>query len=68
MDRVTITEDDKSPLLEIVIWFCLIVYILTVLIRVIIKLSFLRRFNIDDVSVIISLVQIAADHTPCYMC
>ena len=64
MDRVAITEDNKSPLLEIVLWFCLILSILTVLIRVVIKLSLLRRFNFDDVLIIGSLVRITIDNLP----
>ena len=56
MTRVAITEDNLSPLLEILIWFCLTVSLLTVLVRFVTKRHFLHRFDLDDYLILISLV------------
>ena len=56
MSRVAITIDNKSALIEIFIWLCLVSSILTVLIRLIIKRYVLQKFNLDDILVLASLV------------
>ena len=56
MARVTITGDDVSPLLEIFIWFCLVISILTFLIRIVTKRYMLRKLDLDDYLIFISLV------------
>ena len=56
MARLTITEDDVSPLLEIFIWFCLVISILTFLIRIVTKRYMLRRVDLDDYFIFTSLV------------
>ena len=56
MTRLTITKDNLSPLLEILIWFCLTVSLLTVLVRFVTKRHFLHRFDLDDYLILISLV------------
>ena len=56
MARLTITKDDVSPLLEIFIWFCLVISILTFLIRIVTKRYMLRRLDLDDYLIFISLV------------
>ena len=56
MTRLTITEDDVSPLLEIFIWLCLVIPILTFLIRIVTKRYLLRRADLDDYLLFISLV------------
>ena len=59
MTRLTITKDDVSPLLEIFIWFCLVISILTFLIRIVTKRYMLRRVDLDDYLIFISLVRIS---------
>ena len=56
MARPAITKDNLSPLVEIVIWFCLVLVILTVLVRLMTKRYFLHRFELDDFFCFISLV------------
>ena len=56
MARLTITKDDVSPLLEIFIWFCLVISILTFIIRIVTKRYMLRRVDLDDYLIFISLV------------
>jgi len=54
--RVAVTKDNVSPVVETLIWFCLVVCILTVLVRLTIKRYILRRFDLDDYFICISLV------------
>ena len=56
MARAAITKDNLSPLMEIVVWFCLVLVILTVLVRFMTKHYFLHRFELDDFFCFISLV------------
>lgn len=56
MTRVAITEDNVSPLLDTLIWFCLIVSLLTVLVRSSTKRYVLHRIDLDDYFILISLV------------
>ena len=56
MSRVTITNDNLAPLIEIFIWFCLVISALTVVVRVIIKLKVVRKIGLDDHLIAISLV------------
>ena len=56
MSRQVISKDDLSPLIEIIIWFALTVSVLTVIVRVVIKLRVLKRVDFDDYFVIASLV------------
>ena len=56
MARTAITKDNLSPLVEIVVWFCLVLAILTVLVRFMTKQYFLHRFELDDLFCFISLV------------
>ena len=58
MTRVAITKDNVSPLLEIFIWFCLVVSLITVLVRFVTKRYILHRIDLDDYSIAISLVWI----------
>ena len=64
MSRVAITDDNKSPLVEIFIWFCLVTSILTVLIRLIIKRYVLQRFSLDDILILVSLVWVSEGRLP----
>ena len=56
MARAAITKDNLSPLVEVVVWFCLVLAILTVLVRFMTKHYFLHRFELDDFFCLISLV------------
>ena len=56
MTRVAITKDNLSLLLEILIWFCLTVSLLTVLVRFVTKRYILHRFDLVDYLILISLV------------
>ena len=56
MARSTITKDNLSPLVEIVIWFCLVLAILTALVRFLTKRYVLHKFELDDFFCFISLV------------
>ena len=56
MARVTVTKDNVSLAVETLIWFCLVVCILTVLVRLTIKRYILQRFDLDDYFICISLV------------
>ena len=56
MARAVITDNNLTPLVEIFIWFCLIVIVLVVLIRLAIKLFVIHRLNLDDIFIVISLV------------
>jgi len=57
MARVTITKDNLSPLLEILIWFCLIVSLLTVLVRFVTKRYFVHKIDLDDYFILVSIVR-----------
>ena len=56
MSRRVISDTDLSPLIDIFIWFCLTVSILTVIARVVIKLKVLKRVGADDYLIAASLV------------
>ena len=56
MARPTITKDNLSPLVEIVIWFCLVLAILTAVVRFLTKRFVLHKFELDDFFCFISLV------------
>lgn len=56
MARPAITKDNLSPLLEIVIWFYLVVAILTALIRFLTKRYVLHKFELEDLFCFVSLV------------
>ena len=56
MARPAITKDNLSPLVEIVIWFCLVFAILTALVRFLTKRYVLHKFELDDIFCFISLV------------
>jgi hypothetical protein len=56
MSRLTITQNNLSPLVAIVTWFCLVISALTVSVRFMIKLWVIRKFNLDDVFIALSLV------------
>ena len=56
MPRQVISKNNLSPLIEIIIWFALTVSILTVIVRVVIKLRVLKRVDYDDYFIAASLV------------
>ena len=56
MARVAVAKDNVSPVVKTLIWFYLVVCILTVLVRLTIKRYILRRFDLDDHFLCISLV------------
>lgn len=56
MTRAAITEDNVSPLLDILIWFCLIVSLLTILVRFATKRYIVPRIDLDHHFILISLV------------
>ena len=56
MARVAITKDNLSPLLEIFIWFCLTVSLLTAFVRFATKRYILHRIDLDDYLILVSLV------------
>lgn len=58
MTRIAITKDNLSPLLTILIWFCLTVSLLTVLVRFATKRYILHRIDVDDYFLLISLVRL----------
>lgn len=56
MVRLAVTRDNMSPLLEILVWFCMVVSLLTVIVRLMTKRYILRRVDLDDYFICISLV------------
>ena len=58
MTRIAITKNNLSPLLEIFIWFCLVVSLVTVFIRLVTKRYMLHRVHLDDYLILVSLVWI----------
>ena len=56
MTRVAITKNNLSPLLEILIWFCLVISLLTVLVRLVTKRYMLHRVDLDDYLIFVSSV------------
>lgn len=57
MSRLVITKDNLSPLLEILIWFCLVVSLVTAIVRFVTKRYIVHRIDLDDYSILISLVR-----------
>lgn len=56
MTRATITKDNVSPLLAILIWYFLVVSLLTVLVRLATKRYIVHRIDLDDYFLFISVV------------
>ena len=56
MVRITVTDSNLTPLIQIIIWLCLIIAILTVLVRLSIKFFLIRRLGLDDLFIVFSLV------------
>lgn len=59
MTRVAITKDNLSPLLEIFIWLCLVISVITVLVRLATKRYTVQRVDLDDYLIFASLVRIS---------
>lgn len=59
MTRVAITKDNLSPLLEIFIWLCLVISVITVLVRLATKRYTVQRVDLDDYLIFVSLVWIS---------
>jgi hypothetical protein len=54
--QVLITSDNKTPLVEIVVWILLTVSILAVVARVATKLTLVGQLRLEDYLITISLV------------
>ena len=56
MAQAVITPENKSALVEVVTWIMLTIAVLSVIARLTTKVITIRRINLDDYMIIISLV------------
>ena len=57
MSQALITDDDKTPLVGILVWVFLVLAILAVTARVATKLMIIRTLALDDFLIIVSTVR-----------
>lgn len=55
-DQLVITDTNKSPLIQILIWVFLSISVVTVLIRIATKAAYIRKLGVDDIYILVALV------------
>lgn len=58
MSQFPVSNDDFSPLIEVVEWMCLVVAVLAVVTRETTKIIKAKALRVDDAAILISLVGI----------
>jgi hypothetical protein len=58
MDQLVITDTNKSPLVEIIVWVLLSTSFMTVTVRAATKIAYVRKFELDDILILVATVSL----------
>jgi hypothetical protein len=65
MDQLVITDTDKSPPEEIIVWVLLSTSFMTVAVRAVTKMAYVRKFELDDILILAAIVCMIQKHLLC---